>query len=64
MNEFIEWEDWIPYKEAKAHWDKIIPHLDEEELEALGPFNTSSNYFDARLSYRRYVNNCPSSETT
>ena len=64
MNEFIEWEDWIPFKEAAVRWDKMIEHLTEEELEDLGPFFTSSHYLEARVSYRRYINNSPNSETT
>lgn len=64
MNEFIEWEDWIPFKEARDSWDNIVAQLTEEEIEDLGPFNTSSHYLEARLAYRRYVNNCPDSETT
>ena len=64
MNEFIEWEDWIPYKEAKEDWDKVVPHLTEEEIEELGTFETSFNYLKARLAYRRYINHSPNSETT
>ena len=64
MSKFIEWEDWPLYVEAKEMWDKVVPHLTEEELEDLGPFNTSFNYLAARVAYRRYLNHSPSGETT
>ena len=58
------WEDFPPHVEAREKWAKIVEGLNAEELEDLGAFLTSSLYLDARLAYRRYINQSPSTETT